>query len=718
VIGGVLNITDNIKLAQGSSTQTTGVGRIYLYGGTINASALRDPADGIWGNPQMDITEGTLILTGDDVSIVNEYINRGWIIGHDGLGRVTATYNADTDQTIVTAKMADPNLAWNPSPSDFSTVEWTSTGPTLSWRPGNNAVSHDVYFGTDWDDVNNATPSSDEFKINQDPCSYPIGTLDLSTTYYWRIDEVNNNAWAPAGSPWKGTVWRFTMGDYLTVDNMESYGAVDTPGSPPPAGSRIWYTWKDGAGWTIPPPKVEGNGSGAVVDLGSDIVHEGTQSLVYYYANDGTNVLGHNKAYYSEIRADTSYLVIGRDWTKQNVKALELWFYGDPNNDANATEQMYVKLNGVRINYDDDMDDIREASWHQWIIDLAGFGTTLTNVTEIAIGFGNQANMTPGGSGRVFFDDIRLYRSRCIPERRQPVGDLNDDCNVDYDDLEVMTDAWLESDYTGVGNDGLLMNFPDDDSQWVDDAERGRCLWFDGVDDWVDINDSEFSNFHNKTIAFWVNIRQFLTESDPYIFCFRDDDDIPQPYRIYFRTHGPNNVRMQFIGSTAEDYSADYSDVSAGTWHHLAFVLRDTGSDTCTGEFYGDGTLIHEFTNRPRHSGAARSVCLASWNEGNAPYLAASYDDFRVYDAALSADNIKYLAEVPGGVAPTANMMLHYKFDETSGQTAANSSTYAFNRPLFSDAELYEAEPPGSRSVNLRDFAVLADSWLQEQLWP
>lgn len=37
------------------------------------------------------------------------------------------------------------------------------------------------------------------------------------------------------------------------------------------------------------------------------------------------------------------------------------------------------------------------------------FGTNLTNVSSIAIGFGDKNNLQPSGSGLVFFDDIRLY---------------------------------------------------------------------------------------------------------------------------------------------------------------------------------------------------------------------------------------------------------------------------------------------------------------------
>ena len=698
---GAINVTDKIKMGESGGT-----GYIYLYGGIINSGneeiAMSDTSI-------IDITEGTLVLVDEEektdaTPFINELAGNGRITAYGGEGRVIAIYDGN-ETTTVTASMIEPELAWNPSPSNWATVEWTPAGPTLGWKPGEYAISHDVYFGTDSDDVNDAnnTPGLwPEYKGNQDPCSFDPGPLDLGQTYCWRVDEVSGP------SIWKGTLWSFTVGDYIVVDNMESYGDAETPGPPPGPGSRMWYTWKDGEGWTHP-SVVEGNGSGSVVDPNNGIVHGGTQSLKFIYDNDGTNVFGNPKAYYSEIRADTSHLVVGRNWTQAGVKALTLWFYGDPSNDANATEQLYVKVNAVKVPYDGDLSNIAKAQWQEWNIDLTALGVDLTNVTALAIGFGDEANTTAGGSGAVCFDDIRLYRPRCIPSLRKPAGDLDNDCDVDYGDLELMVGDWLQRDENAVGSDGVLENFPDDNSQWVDDPERGRCLQFDGVNDWVDINDAEFSNFHDKTISLWLKIREYA-DPYPYVFCFQNAGD--EPYRIYIRTRGENVVRVRFV----EDYLPDFM-MGTDVWRHLAFVIRDTDDGKCTGEFYGDGELIGELPGQPRHSGGAKGVNLGSFNDGGSGFLNAVYDEFRIWNRALSANEIKSLAAWTGGTFAN-NLLLHYKFDEVSGLTAKNSSKYVFNRPLLSAAELYEGEAPGSRAVNFRDFAVLAEMWLEEQLWP
>jgi len=114
-----------------------------------------------------------------------------------------------------------------------------------------------------------------------------------------------------------------------------------------------------------------------------------------------------NNFKYSEV---TMTLVSVRDWTEEGVGVLSLWFYGDA---ANAAEPMYVALNGSAVVYHDDPSAAQIATWTEWTIDLQDFaaqGVNLANVNTIAIGFGDKNNLQAGGSGMVFFDDIRLYR--------------------------------------------------------------------------------------------------------------------------------------------------------------------------------------------------------------------------------------------------------------------------------------------------------------------
>ena len=80
---------------------------------------------------------------------------------------------------------------------------------------------------------------------------------------------------------------------------------------------------------------------------------------------------------------------------------------------SNAAEPMYVALNGSASVYHDDPSAALIDEWTQWPIDLQEFaaqGVNLANVNTITIGFGDKNNIQAGGSGLVFFDEIRLYR--------------------------------------------------------------------------------------------------------------------------------------------------------------------------------------------------------------------------------------------------------------------------------------------------------------------
>jgi hypothetical protein len=88
-----------------------------------------------------------------------------------------------------------PGRAGNPNPPDGATDVSITTD--LSWDPGAYAASHDVYFGT-------ATPPP--FIRNQIATTFDPGALAGTTTYFWRIDEVN-----PSGTT-TGTLWSFTTG--------------------------------------------------------------------------------------------------------------------------------------------------------------------------------------------------------------------------------------------------------------------------------------------------------------------------------------------------------------------------------------------------------------------------------------------------------------------------------------------------------------------------
>ncbi|MHC4365716.1 MAG: hypothetical protein ACYSTJ_09640 [Planctomycetota bacterium] len=112
--------------------------------------------------------------------------------------------------------------AKNPSPVNGA-VDIPYLGLELSWDAGVDAVSHDVYFGSDIDAVSDANTNSSEFEINQGGTSHVVsGELLIGATYYWRIDEHT------ASRTLKGHTWSFTVGQFLILDDFDQYPRLDT----------------------------------------------------------------------------------------------------------------------------------------------------------------------------------------------------------------------------------------------------------------------------------------------------------------------------------------------------------------------------------------------------------------------------------------------------------------------------------------------------------
>jgi hypothetical protein len=93
------------------------------------------------------------------------------------------------------------DIASEPNPANEETS--VNLSMVLNWQSGRNAASHDVYLGTNYNDVNYANESSPEYKGSYDVNRYDPCNLAPTTTYYWRIDEVNGP------NLWKGNIWRF-----------------------------------------------------------------------------------------------------------------------------------------------------------------------------------------------------------------------------------------------------------------------------------------------------------------------------------------------------------------------------------------------------------------------------------------------------------------------------------------------------------------------------
>jgi len=186
--------------------------------GVLNDNSLR-----IGGRKDNHFFNGIL----DDVYIYNRVLSLNQI---EGLGE-------GIEPTFYKAE--------KPSIADGAIYE--NTWVSLSWTPGDGAVSHDVYFGEDLNDVNDATHESETFRGNQTSALFIVGFpgypypdgLVPGTTYYWRIDEVNDTN---PDSPCKGYIWSFSIPSETAYDPDPADGAeIEDP-------NNVTLSWTPGFG--------------------------------------------------------------------------------------------------------------------------------------------------------------------------------------------------------------------------------------------------------------------------------------------------------------------------------------------------------------------------------------------------------------------------------------------------------------------------------------
>jgi len=174
------------------------------------------------GNQLRLYVDGVLAASVDDLTVGSIESDEALRFGNRAAGErdfngrldeVRLYNHALSEVEIVSAMEGKPwPYAFSPDPADGALI--SDTWANISWTPGVLAVSHDVYFGDNFDDVSAGAEST--FVGNQEGTFIVVGFpgfpipegLVPGTTYYWRVDEVNE---AEPNSPWKGSVWSFSI---------------------------------------------------------------------------------------------------------------------------------------------------------------------------------------------------------------------------------------------------------------------------------------------------------------------------------------------------------------------------------------------------------------------------------------------------------------------------------------------------------------------------
>ena len=488
-----------------------------------------------------------------------------------------------------------PVQAREPSPDSGATD--VAIDATLGFRAGREAAEHDVYLSTDEQAVIDGTAPVTTVTEN----SYST-SLDVDSTYYWRVDEVND---AETPTTWQGDIWNFTTPEFLVVDDFELYNDLD-PGDP--ESNRIFNTWIDGYGITT-------NGSLVGYDVApfaeQGIVSGGSQSMPFFYDN--------STASYSEATANVADLQVDQDWTKGGAETLVLWIRGGLSN--SAAGQLYVKINGTKVM---DGGDLSVPLWKQWNIELASLGINLSSITTVSIG------VDGGGSGKLYVDDIVLYRIAPPVVEPPPGGDQSLVGHWKLDETSGLT----ASDSSGYGNDGTLMNMTGD--EWTAGIRDG-ALVFDGNAQIVDCGNAKSLQLSGEgTISAWVK----MEPGNEDVYMGIGGKLVSGPYNGFALVRHSSNVFRMWMGNDGGDLSSASSDVTYNDtdWHHVVGVISNN-----TGSLYVDGVKQVEESACGLVDTGDYAYIGKQYSNGTDRYWVGTIDDFRMYYRALSAQEISGL---------------------------------------------------------------------------
>ncbi|OXU15165.1 LamG domain-containing protein [Sedimentisphaera salicampi] len=278
----------------------------------------------------------------------------------------------------------------------------------------------------------------------------------------------------------------------------------------------------------------------------------------------------------------------------------------------------------------------------------------------------------------IHFSNARPYDYVVLAAEEPLKADINDDCVVENGDLMKFSEGWLEKGdclLPSLNSDNLLLRYKFNESagetaadssgrnmdgqvsgngDWIDQGWEGNCLQFND-DTSVSPPPETLSNLGEAVVfTCWLKGGD-ASGRDNWVFDVGDD-----PYISARVPDALGNVVWHAAGDTLvwkDSTAADWR----GSWVHYAFVKNAAAGHMA---IYRNGEKVAERTDA---NGSLASIPNTGFDIGAKRSHANDYigliDEFRVYN--LTIDD-------PG--PDPDKLMLWYKFDQSEGNIAADSS--------------------------------------------
>jgi hypothetical protein len=399
-------------------------------------------------------------------------------------------------------------------------------------------------------------------------------------------------------------------------------------------------------------------------------------------------------------------------WVKFNNGTITLQKIFGKSNGTNAVYQFGVNANEIAITWGDAWKYSDALSWNnnQWyhlvttvdsgnlnfyrdgnyISTITGVGTSTTVATNLTIGKGGITGFFNG-----LIDEVRIYNYARTPSQIQqdynqglaahfgPEGEgvPTKDCNKDpsscidygligYWGLEEGngTTTFDGSDYFNNGQFLTAASSP----KWTaginplsGGVSGGESLSFDGKDDYIYIGTGLNSQITvNDAFTFSVWLKTTGTSNAGII----DNADWTADYvGTAFEMEADGDIRLDIVqaGSLLDRVTADTA-VNDGNWHHIIAVHKNAMAANT--KIYIDGVAQSMTVNDDDAGDIVGSTSLQIGARDGANYpFSGSIDEVRIYNRALSAEEVRYHYNKGGPVA-------YWKFDEGNGTTTYDES--------------------------------------------
>jgi hypothetical protein len=648
----------------------------------------------------------------------------------------------------------------------------------LTWTKGDWAASHQVYVGTDYTQVFNATTSTAKvYRLTTTATNYSLanlagtswfGAMAPGAVVYWKVVEANGtNSWGPTLAL-KG-VNKFTTSTdgAVLIDNFEDYNTT----------AELRAAWQ-----TTYDTNVAECGSSeglAIATLGIDTT-SGNKFMRFSYRNGG----GTNK--FSEMRKvypRTSFT--GGGAFAPALAALRIDYRGFGANIKSDDDRMYVALQdtagnvGVYVNKDANV--LQEGAWKSWFVSLKDINSASSPVTKLedinafCLGFGTRCSTyPPGNDGNMLIDNITLYSQTCNADFAHDVmgqtADLDNNCQVDFNDLEVFAVQWLARAQTltfvvtAPGDPVIWYKFNESDvaTSVIDygtaDANdyTGTVVnvkpvtWeptggHDGSGNIYLVSGGQANSpnptylrlpgqalYHIKnaadgastTFSFWLNADVTAAEYTQWnglIGWTVDRDEQLEthcPSPITNGQAGCNYIKKGTVmGITVMNiYGHNVNaDNFGGRWNHWVFVKEPTSMRVyMNGEIYErrDVNTAWQVGDPPDPNANVAGKIF----EPNAadPYMEGSASGWTMGVRAGNA----YFGWGNWAGRIDDFKMYNYALSDAEIRYLATDGTSSVFLPLVSPANIYTAGTPQEQIVNFPDLSVMCDQWRTLILWP